>query len=44
MLTALDQVRSNALSDRTYLMTYVEPALAESPLYPERSEDVLIIS
>ena len=43
MLTALDQVRSNALSDRTYLMPYVEPALAEYPLYPERGEDVLIV-
>jgi len=43
MLTALDQVRSSALSDRTYLMPYVEPALAEYPLYPERGEDVLIV-
>lgn len=43
MLTTLDQVRSAALSDRTYLMPYVQPALAESALYPERWEDVLIV-
>jgi capsular polysaccharide transport system permease protein len=43
MLTALDQVRSSAMSDRTYLMPYVEPSLAEFPLYPERVEDVFIV-
>ncbi len=43
MLTALDQVRSSAMSDRTYLMPYVEPQLAEYALYPERVEDVLIV-
>ncbi|MGK9169977.1 hypothetical protein KXR53_26925 [Inquilinus limosus] len=43
MLTALDQVRSSAMSDRTYLMPYVEPAMAEYPLYPARVEDVLIV-
>ncbi|KGM33066.1 hypothetical protein [Inquilinus limosus] len=43
MLTALDQVRSSAMSDRTYLMPYVEPQLAEYALYPERYEDVLIV-
>ena len=43
MLTALDQVRSSTMSDRTYLMPYVEPTLAEYPLYPERVEDVLIV-
>lgn len=43
MLTALDQVRSSAMSDRTYLMPYVEPSLAEFPMYPERVEDVLIV-
>lgn len=43
MLTALDQVRSSAMSDRTYLMPYVEPTLAEYALYPERYEDVLIV-
>jgi len=43
MLTALDQVRSSAMSDRTYLMPYVEPQLAEYALYPQRYEDVLIV-
>lgn len=43
MLTMLDQVRSSALSDRIYLMPYVQPALAEYPLYPERATDILIV-
>ncbi|MGO1074923.1 hypothetical protein [Inquilinus sp. CA228] len=43
MLTALDQVRSSTMSDRTYLMPYVEPTLAEYALYPQRVEDVLIV-